>query len=521
MIQVELTPPRFRLWISSTARGCLPELLIGGGLAANLLVVLFARHFPYQDATGHLARYVVIQRLLWGEGDLDFSFHWMPTPYIAVDLVGAGLVQLFGPTAAEKLIAGTAVALPVIGMYLLLRATAPGRRGWAIVAVLISFSWLLLVGLLNLVLGFGLVLCCLAWWWPRRDADGWATPVIIAGMVFGLFFVHLSASLFLLVVLGATLLVRVSNLIADNSPLVYRDAVRLPEVRAVLLGTMALIVAVGWWLATCFGPSSAGGPVVFRSVTSKLLGLVSAFYIFSVKQAAFTAIAFGSLLLIFLARNGTRLHRDPFFVAAVASTLLYLVSPLVSPLVIGSSFSDIDRRWLLLAYYLPFCLIAPKAPPERPAILLFAFLLCLANTAIVAAGVKAIDYKLDDYDTVLREVPRGTRLLPLVISTGDHNRFGLYGQYGLWHIIRNHGRVPGIWSSDDGPHLQHFVRNWHPYFPYTAEGLAPLDWQRIAADYDYVILVTKNAALREEIRAHTKPEFTAGIVSLYEVPHSR
>ena len=72
------------------------------------------------------------------------------------------MVQLFGATAAEKLITSTAIVLPVIGMYLLLRATAPGRRGWAIVAVLISFSWFLLVGLLNLVLGFGLVLCCLA-----------------------------------------------------------------------------------------------------------------------------------------------------------------------------------------------------------------------------------------------------------------------------------------------------------------------------------------------------------------------
>lgn len=517
MTQIELTPARFRTWISSTAH-FLPELLIGGGLAANLLVVLLARHFPYQDSTGHLARYVVIQRLLWGEGDPDFRFHWMPTPYIAVDLVGASLVQLFGATAAEKLIASTAVVLPVIGMYLLLRATAPGRRGWTIVAVLISFSWFLLVGLLNLVLGFGLVLCCLAWWWPRRDADGWATPAIIAGMVFGLFFVHLSASLFLLVVLGATLIVRVSDLIADRSPPAYRDAVRLPVVRALLLGTMALIVAAGWWLATCTHSSpNAGGPVVFRSLTSKLLGLVSAFYISSVKQAAFTALAFGSLLLIFLARNGRRLHRDPFFIAAVLSTLLYLVSPLV----IGSGFSDIDRRWLLLAYYLPFCLFAPNARPEHPAILLFAFFLCLINTAIIAADVKAIDYKLDDYDTVLRETPRGTRLLPLVISTGDHNRFDLYGQYGAWHTIRNDGRVPGIWSSDDGTHLQHFVRHWHPYNPYTVEGLSPLDWERIAADYDYIILVTKDAALREEVRAHTKPEFTAGIVRLYEVLHSR
>jgi hypothetical protein len=521
MAQTALVAEWIRRRVSCIGRTVVPELLVGVGLAANLLAVLLASHFPYQDAPNHLARYVVIERLLWGEGERDYSFHWVPSPYIAVDLVGACLVRLFGPTAAEKVLISIAVALPIIGMYLLLRATAPGRRGWALIAVLISFSWLLMAGLLNFVLGFGLVLCCLAWWWPRRDADGWSTPAVVAGMVFGLFFVHLWAPLFLLVVLGATLIVIIPDLIAGGSP-AYMAAIRLPVVRAMLLGTMAF-VAAGWWMAA-YGEGSfeTGTPLLFRNLTSKLLGFVSAFYVFSLKQATLTAASYGALLLIFLAKHGTRPLRDPFFIAAALLTLLYLVFPLA----FGPGVSDTDRRWLLLAYYLPFCLVAPKARPERLGILALALLLCLTNTAVVATGIIAIDRQLDDYDAVLRQIPRGSRLLELVTPTGDYTRVSVYGEYGFWHIIRNGGRISTIWSFDMGdrghpvhlPHLRHFVANWRPY---TWDGTAPLDWQRIAADYDYIVLVSEDEALRAEVRAHARQELTVGAVSLYDVVPAR
>jgi hypothetical protein len=117
----------------------IPDILVGIDFMVNLFVVLSARHFPYQDAPNHLARYTVIERIIWGEGSQDYSFQLIPTPYISVDLIGAGLLNLFGPTVAEKVLASAAVVLPIVGMYLLLCATAPRRRGWSLVAVLISF----------------------------------------------------------------------------------------------------------------------------------------------------------------------------------------------------------------------------------------------------------------------------------------------------------------------------------------------------------------------------------------------
>jgi hypothetical protein len=457
--------------------------------------------------------------VLWGEGDRDYSFRWVPSPYIAVDLIGACLVRWVGPIGAEKVLAAAALTLPVVGMYLLLRATAPGRRGWALVAALIGFSWHLMAGLLNFVLGYGLVLCCLAWWWRRRDATDGTTPLIVSAMVFGLFFVHLWAPLFLLVVLAAALIVMVPDLMASGSA-GWRGAIRDPILRTILLGTVAFVAAWSWTAAYGNENLETFTPLLFRGLSSKLLGLVSTYYVYSLKQAAFTAASYGALLLIFLVRHERRPLRDPFFVATVLLGLLYLVFPLA----FGPAVSDTDRRWLLLAYYLPFCLATPRAPPEHPAILALAFSLSLANTGIIATAVITIDHQLDNYDAVLRQTPRGSRLLQLITPAGDESHVSLYGQYGFWHIIRNDGRVPGIWSStmDMGdrdyqlhlPHLQHFVPLWHAY---SWDGVSPLNWQRIASDYDYIILVSEDEALRAEVRAHARRELTQGAVSLYDV----
>jgi hypothetical protein len=502
---------RLRLLVGRINPTMVSDMLVGIGLMVNLFVVLSARHFPYADAPNHLARYTVIERLLSGEQERDYSFHWIPTPYIGVDLIGVCLVHLFGPMAAEKLLASAAVVLPIAGMYLLLRATAPCRRGWSLVAVLISFSWPLMAGLLNFVLGFGLVLCCLAWWWPRRDAAGWSTPAIVAGMTFGLFFVHESAPLFLLVVLAAATIVKVPDLLAGGWS-AYRAAIRLPVLWTLVLGLTGFGTA--WWWMTASGERIADtlGSWEFRTLTSKIRGFGGAFWVFSLKQAVFTAASYGVLLLIFLTKHARRPLRDPFFIAAGLCTLLYLVFP---------ANLNMDWRWLFLAYCLPFCLVAANASPESPKILTLALLFCLINTAVVANGVITIDRELDDYDAVLRQIPRGSRLLELANSPG---RVNVYGQYGFWHLIRNDGRVSRIWSYDMGdrehpvynPHLQHFVAHWRPY-TWVNRGNKPLDWQGIAADYDYIVLVTEDKALREEVSTHAHRKLTVGAVSLYDL----
>jgi hypothetical protein len=326
-------------------------------------------------------------------------------------------------------------------------------------------------------------------------------------MTFGLCFVHVSAPMFLLVVLAAATIVKIPDL-HGQSRSAYRVAIRLPVLWTLLLAVTAFGAAWLWMIAS--GARSADlGPLEFRTLTSKVSGFGGLLWILSLKQALFTAASYGTLLLIFLIKHARKPLHDPFFIAAGLFVLLYLVFP--------ENF-DMDGRWLALAYYLPFCLVSANFLPENPKILAFALLLCLINTSVIANGVITIDRELDDYDAVLRQVPRGSRLLELANRPG---RVDVYGQYAFWHVIRNDGRVSRIWSYyDKGNHktpfyhaqLRHFTADWRPYIWDRVE---PLDWQRIAADYDYIVLVTEDKALREDVSTHARQELTVGAVSLY------
>ena len=148
MIDEALPPRRTRLgW---------PEVLLLIATALELAVALFAHHFPYTDPTNHLARYELIARLWFGDPPGYVVMHWVPTSYIAGDIVGALSVHFIGAVATLRLIDFASLVLLPLGMYGLLLHAAPAQRGWALVGVLFGFSSHLLFGYLNFALAVGL-----------------------------------------------------------------------------------------------------------------------------------------------------------------------------------------------------------------------------------------------------------------------------------------------------------------------------------------------------------------------------
>src|SRR4029077_15776424 len=115
-------------------------------LAATLIVVCAAQYFPYHDATNNLARYVLMDRAWFGTPATFVRVRLLPTPYIALDVVGVLLVHLLGPVNGLRAMACLLVTLLPAGMYALLRVTCPARRGWALVGVLCSLSFYFLIG---------------------------------------------------------------------------------------------------------------------------------------------------------------------------------------------------------------------------------------------------------------------------------------------------------------------------------------------------------------------------------------
>jgi hypothetical protein len=175
--------------------GRLEEWLLAVALLTSGAVALSFGPFPYQDTTNHLARYVLMERAWFGQPAPWTIVRLVPTPYIGVDLVGVALVHLLGPTVTLRVMALVAFTLPPIGMYVLLRVTAPAQRGWALVGVLCGFSWWYLTGGFNFSIGLGLLCLALALWWGHRGTNNWPTRVLLATLPALLLLVHLFSAL--------------------------------------------------------------------------------------------------------------------------------------------------------------------------------------------------------------------------------------------------------------------------------------------------------------------------------------
>lgn len=511
-IRLRPDPARVTTPVARNARR-LEDWLLLAGIVVNLTVALTAGHFPYHDASNHLARYVLIERV-WSSSAVPWvSVHLVPTPYIALDLIGVALVHWLGPDAALHVLALLPlIALPV-GMYLLLLATAPSQRAWALVGVLLSFSWWYVAGSLNFTLGLGLLCAALAIWWRRRDGATSRSLVLLGLAGAALLAVHLFAALMFLVVIWVDLGLR----------LIARREVRLarPATRLLTAGAATAGVAVVWvWMEV----ATAGQPVrppdfEWRLPLSQLKNLASPFLVFSVPQLVVVSGGYLLAVIGLLAHRRKRGWLEPFTVSAAVFLVLYVVSPRTW---------NIDLRWLPPAYLLPFCGPSTRPRPHwRLISVLFAF--CVAHALTVAGYARLIRRELQEFDVALAQLPAGSRVLPLV---SDHRRFRVrpYYHYALWHTIRTSGQVGGLFSrdgtrEDDGTytHLSHFKLRHVPYFPVYDWGTTlfqPLDCRKVERDYDYVLQAGRDSEARALIVRCAAPAFEAGEITVYRVPES-
>lgn len=493
------------------------------GIAVNAAVALAARHFPFQDAANHIARYTLLAQAWWGAAPAEVHVRLLPTPYIALDVLGAALVRVAGPDVALRVLVLLAVVLLPVGMDLLLRQTAPHRRGWALAGVLLGFSWYLLDGLLNFVVGAGLVFVWLAWWWPRRDGAGVAPRLALGAGAAGLFLVHLSAPLSALVVvwvdLGLAVLARVRAPRAwtGNAPV-------RPRVTTALAITAAVAaVFVAWTLVeVALGAKGSEGAVGFRGPALKLAALGAPFYAFDLRQALLLAGGWAASLVAFLYVNRADLRPDPILASAAAFGLLFVAWPHS----VGAA-GGLDARWLIFAYLLPFCATEGGRVPRQWPGLAVALLAVAAHAGAVGLEVRRRDPLLTDYDAVLAQLPRGSRLLPVVADGGAARRVGVYEEYAFWHVVRNAGRVPGLFNRSATrptdppfPHFAHFdlsVRRYVPPFGWGVKSFEPLDWRQIARDYDYIVQAGGDPRVARYLGAHARVRRRVGAVTLYEV----
>jgi hypothetical protein len=513
MSEEVIPPPRPRLgW---------PEVLIIVATALELIVALTAHHFPYTDPTNHLARYTLISRIWFGEPPQYVQFHWVPTSYIAGDVVGALAVYLIGAVATLRVIDVATLVLLPLGMYGLLLHSAPAQRGWALIGVLFGFASHFLVGFLNYALGLGLVFCWLAIWFPRRDTRSWKTRVLLALGIVVLFLVHLTAPLTALVVIYTDWGLSVIGDDRLRPPSEWRPF----NARFATVTTMLVALALVWFGASYATWNAVGPPgeYVIRSIGNKLLVYTSPFYSVSMQAAVIMAVGYTASFIAMVAVRRKTLRLDSLGTAAVILFVLYLLFPKAIP-----GAGAIDIRWLPPAYLLLFC-VRQRAPETEPRLsLLVPFAACVLHTASIAWSAHNIDRDIDQYEAALAHVPPRTNLLPLGDGVRMYGRVQVLRHFVLWHTINAHGRAPGLFNFRDADyddplnhHLAHFVEPEHLYLANSGWGLPDtmpgLPWARIDKEYDYIMQTSGDGRVERYLVQHADPIWRDDPFVLYKV----
>jgi hypothetical protein len=511
-----------------------PEALLAVAIAVSLLVALTVTSFPFEDAMNHLARYLLMDRALFGPDPGYVSVRLLPTPYIGLDLVGVGLVHTLGPDATLRVLGLAALAAPPLGMYVLLRATAPERRGWALVGALMGFNAFLLAGFLNYVVAVGLALAWLGFWWPRRATRSLATRLALGAGAALVFLVHLAPLLALVVVIGVHALLTVLT----RRPSAQADT---KAVLATVATIVAVVAAVYAAYRLTLPPPHDHSDWHFRTLLSKVKNLLTPFYSLSAPQLAVMLLGFVASALAYQRATRGLKRLETFTVSALVLLAIYFVFPMDR-----GNTGPIDARWLLPAALLPFC-AAGTLPTRAPSLLWIPFAASLVHAAVMAPHLRRVDRDLRAYERAIALLPPGGTLLTLVADSARHGRPLVLRGYGHRYTIRSGGRVPGLYvaegySPESTPNEQfaHFREPARLYFPEErwkrAAGVGlrrptdghwydviiedgypeyiGVDRTRIAREYDYIIVAGRDPAVRALVPAGAK---LMGVVSTFAV----
>ena len=484
----------------------LDDVLIAVAVVAQAAVVLSVRYLPYADTTNHLSRYVLMEHYWFGTPPAYVEVSLRPTNSIGLDLMGVALVHFFSVQVAAKVLALLSALAPGIGMYLLLWATCPERRGWALVGVLLGFNRYFFYGFFNYTVGIGLLLIWLA---AYRRIEARPTPLsLIALGVCGIVLavVHLSTIIILAVIVAANCLF--------STYITWRTVERRVHIRPALVALVALGPALLIFVAlSLLAPTSADG-VTFGSYADKIKQLVSPFITLSWLEVVVMAGGYSASLAAFLATNRRALRFDGSALAVIALLGLFLIFPKSAK---GTHY--LDARFLLPALLLLFCISPQGCSLNRKVTLMVPLLACLSNEVIVYREIHRIDRALSDYAKALTQVPAGTTVLPLISE--PWLGVPIFRHFAHWHVIEGRGRVPATFAAPETTFYEHFRINTPPlYAPEPDWGFrkfTPLDGDRIVHDYQYIIHVGDNPQVAKMIESYGRLVARVGKVTVYHV----
>lgn len=495
--------------------------------AAYVLYIAQLTSLPFQDYPNHLVRGAVIADLLFHHGARFgevFDFHLAPLPYILHDLLLAGCVELFGPVAAAGIF-NTLVLLSLPGallFYMHVNNLAPRAR-WLVflLSLYLATDWFFLAGFTAFRLALALVVVSMALADMLRAR--WSAPrfaAYVAVLLLG-YLTHLTAPVFFMIAL------LVSGL------------VRLPSGRTNLRLELCLLTPAAALLALHFGVlaeshGSAAPPAYtfeWGDRFQKLHGLLHEFERFDGRLAKPMMIALAACLLWPIRRElSWRALKRPAVVEQLALAGAFLGLYAILPRAYAdAAFVDIRALSMLTLCLMFACLyLADESPSSRGfdslPVLALASLLAVTNFAYLVIHLGKDNAAIVRYREVVASLPAGSYVLP--VYTQPLYELSPLLHAGAYAVLERSAVSPSLFSRDRGDPMKYFSYRHRPYTPdewwylalqkwndaveatYTVEGqtyrwrfyfsrpqrqwvmmdLAPVDWNRIACEYDFLLV---------------------------------
>jgi len=330
-----------------------------------------------------------------------------PLPNWLSHAVLASLMFVVPPPAAEKLLVSGALALFLLGAWMLAGAVDRERRWLALLAFPLAFNQLFQMGFYNFSLGLGLWMVVVAWWWRRRADPGLGFALGLNGLLLLLYFAHLVPHLLALLTIAVLWLVTLRR--ATWKRHLLHIAILLPQAVLPL-----------WYVAST---DSATIPSATPLATA-LRHFVELHVLYSLGEpqtwlGRLVAVVFLLLVILTLAeklRAGSLRaalgEADAFLLVAALGVILYLVSPEG----VGSGIFLKNRLslfpWLAL---LPWLSMSRWKGFQRS---LLAVLACLAITdvAYLADRYRAVDREVRGLVSAAAPIAPNSRVLPLLFD---------------------------------------------------------------------------------------------------------
>jgi hypothetical protein len=231
--------------------------------------------------------------------------------------------------------------------------------------------------------------------------------------------------------------------------------------------------------------------MVFREPADKLRHFLTPFASFSLAQTVF--LVSGYLLALWLRYRKDRPSAAHLTWPLAAAVLLFAYT-IFPTFFIGAG--DVDVRFLLPAYLLLFVLPASRETrPPRAAVVGLLFALVVAQAATTLWYGTRIDRETADVVRLLPTDASNTLVLPT--DEGEYFRVDPFEHVGEWATVTNaNSRVNGLFAGGPGgAHLDHFLVQRSLYDPglhWARRGFSPLDWERVRADYQFILLAGSN-----------------------------